>query len=331
MFNKLGYNERLEELFNAKKADDSIADVVRKNLAKQKQAKTEMKQVEKEITRLEVMIDQKKQEKSQISILKIKEFSQISREIKNLAKQLNEMLEKKELLINESKEAILQNSEIEQEIESQYKIYQENEIYLKVVERINESKLELSAEFYAGYVKHMEQYANAIYSFEKDSKLIEPNIKDLAALLNILRKSEEKQNNNISVKSEVENNEVVSEGKTVKEEKKTLARKKKTETKKKEDTPVEEKKTLARKKKTETEKKEETPAEEKKITTRKKKTETEKKDENPVEEKTKSTRKKKTETEKKDENLVEEKKKSTRKKKTETDKKEESFEEESNK
>lgn len=279
MFNKLGYNERLEELVNAKKADESIAKVIKENLSKQRKAKSGIKQAEKEISQLEAAIEEKKKIKSQISILKIKEFSQISREISSLKKELNIKLEEKLAFVEQNKEAILQNSEIEQEIEAQYKIYQENEIYLKVVEKINEGTLELSAEFYAGYVNHMNRYANSMYSLEKDTRLIEPNINDLASLLNILKKSEEKQNSKNSVTTEnstVLNAEEFSEDSSEDSvEEKKVTRKKVAKTEKKEEIPEEEKKTT-RKRATKNEEKEEVPTEEKK-TTRKRITKNEKK------------------------------------------------------
>ena len=55
----------------------------------------------------------------------------------------------------------------------------ENEIYIKAVEKISKKNIELSAEFYAGYVNHMNEYMNLKYSLKDDTKLIEPNVNDL--------------------------------------------------------------------------------------------------------------------------------------------------------
>ena len=120
--------------------------------------------------------------------------------------------------------AELQNSEIEKEIEAQFKIYQENEIYTKAVDKINKSEVELSAEIYNAYLKHIDEYNKSIYSFEKNSKLPEPNSEDFVLILNTLieidkKQKEQKNSNTHKTKS--------SKANSSKTEKKVTTRKKK--------------------------------------------------------------------------------------------------------
>ena len=297
MVKEVGYIEKLDELVKAKKADESVLTTINDNESGYKKAKENLELLLKEIERIEKKLEEKRQERKQIPIYKVKELTQVIKEISTIKKEYANKLDEKTYLEEFCKEKQKQNNEIKEEIENQYKIYQENEIYIKAVEKISKKNIELSAEFYAGYVNHMNEYMNLKYSLKDDTKLIEPNVNDLTTLLSILQKNEEK-----SVK-------------------KTTTRKKATKTENKEDSA--EKKTSTKRKSTKAEEKEE-PAE-KKTATRKKATKTENKEE-PAEKKT-STRKKVTKAEEKEEPV--EKKTTTRKKTTKTENKEETTDNES--
>jgi len=297
MVKEAGYIEKLDELVKVKKADESVLTTINDNELGYKKAKENLELLLKEIEKIEKKLKEKRQERKQIPIYKVKELTQVIKEISTIKKEYANKLDEKTYLEEFCKEKQKQNNEIKEEIENQYKIYQENEIYIKAVEKISKKNIELSAEFYAGYVNHMNEYMNLKYSLKDDTKLIEPNVNDLTTLLSILQKNEEK-----SVK-------------------KTTTRKKATKTENKEDSA--EKKTSTKRKSTKAEEKEE-PVE-KKNTTRKKATKTENKEE-PAEKKT-STRKKVTKAEEKEEPV--EKKTTTRKKTTKTENKEETTDNES--
>ena len=251
MVKEAGYIEKLDELVKAKKADESVLTTIDDNELGYKKAKENLELLLKEIERIEKKLEEKRQERKQIPIYKVKELTQAIKEISTIKKEYANKLDEKTYLEEFCKEKQKQNNEIKEEIENQYKIYQENEIYIKAVEKISKKNIELSAEFYAGYVNHMNEYMNLKYSLKDDTKLIEPNVNDLTTLLSILQKNEEK-----SVK-------------------KTTTRKKATKTENKEDSA--EKKTSTKRKSTKAEEKEE-PVE-KKTTTRKKTTKTENKEE----------------------------------------------------
>ena len=291
MVKEAGYIEKLDELVKVKKADESVLTTINDNELGYKKAKENLELLLKEIEKVEKKLEEKRQERKQIPIYKVKELTQVIKEISTIKKEYANKLDEKTYLEEFCKEKQKQNNEIKEEIENQYKIYQENEIYIKAVEKISKKNIELSAEFYAGYVNHMNEYMNLKYSLKDDTKLIEPNVNDLTTLLSILQKNEEK-----SVKKATRKKATKTENKEESAEKKTTTRRKSTKAEKKEE-PAE-KKTTTRRKATKTENKEE-PAE-KKTTTRKKVTKVEEKEE-PVEKKKTTTRKRATKTENKEE------------------------------
>ena len=291
MVKEAGYIEKLDELVKVKKADESVLTTINDNELGYKKAKENLELLLKEIEKVEKKLEEKRQERKQIPIYKVKELTQVIKEISTIKKEYANKLDEKTYLEEFCKEKQKQNNEIKEEIENQYKIYQENEIYIKAVEKISKKNIELSAEFYAGYVNHMNEYMNLKYSLKDDTKLIEPNVNDLTTLLSILQKNEEK-----SVKKATRKKATKTENKEESAEKKTTTRRKSTKTEEKEE-PAE-KKTATRKKATKTENKEE-PAE-KKTATRKKAIKTENKEE-PVEKKKTTTRKRATKTENKEE------------------------------
>ena len=317
MVKEAGYIEKLDELVKVKKADESVLTTINDNELGYKKAKENLELLLKEIEKIENKLEEKRQERKQIPIYKVKELTQVIKEISTIKKEYANKLDEKTYLEEFCKEKQKQNNEIKEEIENQYKIYQENEIYIKAVEKISKKNIELSAEFYAGYVNHMNEYMNLKYSLKDDTKLIEPNVNDLTTLLSILQKNEEK-----SVKKATRKKATKTENKEESAEKKNTTRRKSTKAEKKEE-PAE-KKTATRKKAIKTENKEE-PAE-KKTATRKKATKTENKEE-PAEKKT-TTRKKVTKVEEKEE-PVEKKKTTTRKRATKTENKEETTDNES--
>ena len=271
MVKEAGYIEKLDELVKVKKADESVLTTINDNELGYKKAKENLELLLKEIEKVEKKLEEKRQERKQIPIYKVKELTQVIKEISTIKKEYANKLDEKTYLEEFCKEKQKQNNEIKEEIENQYKIYQENEIYIKAVEKISKKNIELSAEFYAGYVNHMNEYMNLKYSLKDDTKLIEPNVNDLTTLLSILQKNEEK-----SVKNSTRKNATKTENKEEPAEKKTATRKKATKTENKEE-PAE-KKTTTRKKVTKVEEKEE-PVEKKKTTTRKRATKTENKEE----------------------------------------------------
>ena len=271
MVKEAGYIEKLDELVKVKKADESVLTTINDNALGYKKAKENLELLLKEIEKVEKKLEEKRQERKQIPIYKVKELTQVIKEISTIKKEYANKLDEKTYLEEFCKEKQKQNNEIKEEIENQYKIYQENEIYIKAVEKISKKNIELSAEFYAGYVNHMNEYMNLKYSLKDDTKLIEPNVNDLTTLLSILQKNEEK-----SVKKATRKKATKTENKEESAEKKTTTRRKSTKAEKKEE-PAE-KKTTTRRKSTKTEEKEE-PAEKKTATRKKRATKTENKEE----------------------------------------------------
>ena len=192
MVKEAGYIEKLNELVKVKKADESVLTTINDNELGYKKAKENLELLLKEIEKIENKLEEKRQERKQIPIYKVKELTQVIKEISTIKKEYANKLDEKTYLEEFCKEKQKQNNEIKEEIENQYKIYQENEIYIKAVEKISKKNIELSAEFYAGYVNHMNEYMNLKYSLKDDTKLIEPNVNDLTTLLSILQKNEEK-------------------------------------------------------------------------------------------------------------------------------------------
>ncbi|MBR2744207.1 MAG: hypothetical protein IKE01_02780 [Clostridia bacterium] len=186
MFSKSGYNDNLKELIKAKKADKSIASVIKENLNIQADAKSNIKKAEKEIKQLNITGEDKKSVKMQIPFYNVKDYMNILMEIRGIKKQLKQKNNEVKALNKEAKRAEQENSEIEKEIDAQYKIYQENEIYTKAIDRINKHEGKISEESYAEYQKHIEEYNNSVYSIENNSKLPEPNAADFVMILNTL-------------------------------------------------------------------------------------------------------------------------------------------------
>ena len=192
MLNEFGYAEKIEELVKAGKADDSVLKTINDNEEEQKKTNENLDILLKKIEKLEKEMNEKKEERKQIPIYKIKELMQITKIINSLKKEYAQKMQEKTYMEDYCKQKIKQNSEIKEEISSQYTIYQENEIYIKAVEKTAEKNIELSTEFYAGYVNHMNEYMNLKYSIKENSKLKEPNVSDLTTLLSITRKTTKK-------------------------------------------------------------------------------------------------------------------------------------------
>ena len=138
ILNESEYIEKLNELMNAEKADDSIIKVINENEVAYKKAKDNLELLIKEIEKTEIALEEKKQERKAIPIYKIKEFSQAIKEINHIKNEYAQKLEEKTYLEEFCKEKVKQNYKIKEEIEEQYKIYQENEIYIKAIEKISE-------------------------------------------------------------------------------------------------------------------------------------------------------------------------------------------------
>ena len=128
MFDKFGYNKKLEELVKAKKADESIAAIVKENLKKIDESKKNIKQLEKQIKVLNEQLEEKNEIKMNTSILNFKYYAQISLELRKLYKELKQKNSELNIYNEEIESFKLQNKEIEKEIENEFKIYQENEI-----------------------------------------------------------------------------------------------------------------------------------------------------------------------------------------------------------
>ena len=231
MVKEAEYIEKLNELVKAKKADESILTTINDNELGYKKAKENLELLLNEIEKIEKQLEEKRQERKQIPIYKIKERTVVIKEISSIKKEYVKKIDEKTYLEEFCKEKQKQNNEIKEEIENQYKIYQENEIYIKAVEKISKKNIELSAEFYAGYVNHMNEYMNLKYSLKDNTKLIEPNVNDLTTLLSILQKNEDK-----SVKKTTRKKVAKTEEKEEPAEKKTTTRKKVAKTENKEET-----------------------------------------------------------------------------------------------
>lgn len=324
MFSKSGYNYSLKELIKANKADKSVASVIKENLSIQADAKNNIKKTEREIKRLNVTGEDKKSIKMQTPIYNIKNYMNILLEIRGIKKQLKQKNNEVKVFNKKMEKAELQNSEIEKEIESQYKIYQENEIFTKAIEKINKSKYELSEKDYNSYLKHVDAYNNSIYSIEKKSKLPEPNADDFVVILNVLMEIEKSQNNKKTRKAVSKDKKEESKAKATKnttskekkENSKTEVTKKTTakKTANKEDNKVEAAKTTKNKNTTGKENKEDDKIKTTKKTTTKKTASKENKEDTKIKTAKKETTKKNTSNENKEENKeIAEKKSSTKK------------------
>ena len=145
MVKEAGYIEKLDELVKVKKADESVLTTINDNELGYKKAKENLELLLKEIEKIEKKLKEKRQERKQIPIYKVKELTQVIKEISTIKKEYANKLDEKTYLEEFCKEKQKQNNEIKEETENQYKIYQENEIYIKAVEKIskkNKEKLE---------------------------------------------------------------------------------------------------------------------------------------------------------------------------------------------
>lgn len=189
MFSKSGYNDNLKKLIKAKKADTSVVNTIKENLEIQISAKNNIKKNEREIKKLNATNEDKILIKTQTPIYNLKNYMNITMEIMAIKKQIKQKSNEVKELNKEIEKAELNNSKLEQEIDAQFKIYQENEIYLKAVKKLNKSSV--SEESYAAYEKHIDNYENSIYSLEKRSTLPKPNAEDFVVILSVLKKENE--------------------------------------------------------------------------------------------------------------------------------------------
>lgn len=193
MFSKSGYNENLKELIKANKADKSVVSIIKENLDIQAEAKSFIRKGEKEIKRLNATGEDKQNIKTQTSIYNFKEYMNIRKELKDIKKQLKKINNELKEYNKQKQVAEQENIEIEKEIENQYKIYKENEIYAEAFYRIDKKQTKIPEELYSSYSKHVELYNSSIYSAEKNSKLPEPKVEDFVGILEALKISESKK------------------------------------------------------------------------------------------------------------------------------------------
>ena len=194
MLNRLMKNKKLDELIEVKKADESIYQVIKENEKEYDNIKKNIKKLNEELDKINEQVESKKQEKSQIPVFKIKEFSQAFKdvvELKKLYKQKQEEIASLEAECVKNEEL---SSRMKAEIEEQYTVYQENEILIKVVEKIELKGIDLASDFYSKYIKHVNAYMNSVYSIEEGTKIKEPDAADLVFLLSVLKRNEELQN-----------------------------------------------------------------------------------------------------------------------------------------
>ena len=187
MFSKSGYNDNLKELIKANKADKSVVTIIKGNLSIQADAKSVVKKNEKEIKVLTTENEKKQIIKTQTSLRNLKEFIAIRKELKCIKKQLKKMNNEVKSCNKKMEVAEAKNSELENEIEGQYKIFQENEVYSKALNRIDTSIVKIPEETYTSYLKHVDLYNNSIYSVEKNTKLPKPKAEELLGILNALK------------------------------------------------------------------------------------------------------------------------------------------------
>lgn len=201
MIGKIKGSKKLEELIKHNKADDSVLNTIKENEEQYKNAKKKLKQADKNIQTVELCISTKRKERLKTAIYKVKKFSNISKEISELKKQYKQLLEERVQLEDACSKKEDINSKLEVDIENQYAIYQENEIYIRAVEKVEKNKIDLSGEFYKRYFKHVNNYLNSVYSIDKNTKLTEPNPEDLATLLKVLKKNDKIEKNKKSSKT----------------------------------------------------------------------------------------------------------------------------------
>lgn len=191
MISKLKGSKKLDELIKHNKADASIYNTLKENEEAYKDAKKKIKIANKNLENLEKNITSKRKERFHIAFYNVKAQSQLFKEIGELKKQHKQVISELNQLEDVCNEKEELNSKIEKDIEDQYVVYQQNEIFIRAVEKIEKKRIDLSGEFYKRYFKHVNHYLNTVYSIEKETKLKEPNPLDLATLLGVLKKDEE--------------------------------------------------------------------------------------------------------------------------------------------
>ena len=155
MFTKAGYNESLRELVKANKADKSVANIIKENLSIQADAKNIIKRNEKEIKALNNDSDEKSAIKKETPLFNFKAYFSITKELKDIKKQLKKKNNEVKKYNKQIEKAELLNNALEEEIENQYKIYQENEIYTQAFYRIDRNLVAISDETYNSYENYM--------------------------------------------------------------------------------------------------------------------------------------------------------------------------------
>lgn len=190
MFTKAGYNESLRELVKANKADKSVANIIKENLSIQADAKNIIKRNEKEIKALNNESDEKSAIKKETPLFNFKAYFSITKELKDIKKQLKKKNNEVKKYNKQIEKAELLNNALEEEIENQYKIYQENEIYTQAFYRIDRNLVAISDETYNSYENYIEMYNNSVYSAKMNSKLPKPKAEDLVGILNTLKEGE---------------------------------------------------------------------------------------------------------------------------------------------
>ena len=109
MLNEFGYAEKIEELVKAGKADDSVLKTINDNEEEQKKTNENLDILLKEIEKLEKEINEKKEERKQIPIYKIKELMQITKIINSLKKEYAQKMQEKTYMEDYCKQKIKQN------------------------------------------------------------------------------------------------------------------------------------------------------------------------------------------------------------------------------
>lgn len=97
MLNEFGYAEKIEELVKAGKADDSVLKTINDNEEEQKKTNENLDILLKKIEKLEKEINEKKEERKQIPIYKIKELMQITKIINSLKRNMLKKCKKKHI------------------------------------------------------------------------------------------------------------------------------------------------------------------------------------------------------------------------------------------
>ena len=192
MLNNSEIKEKLEEMIKSKKADNSTLETINNSEIEIKKIQKNLGLLNEDLEKIADEIEQLKLEKSQIAIFKVKDIATKIKEISEQKKKYKARLDEISYLNEVCEEKLKLISEINKEVKRQYTVYQENEIFMKAIEKITENNIELSTEFYAGYINQMNKYMNSIYSIKHNTKLEEPNHNDLTTLLAILQKNEEK-------------------------------------------------------------------------------------------------------------------------------------------